>query len=70
MKKYYYTMRCMLHGDATLIAQGIGYNREEHLTQMNTGILKLNRLFGKIQLDPWKIQRGYTADEYDKIDIK
>lgn len=70
MKQYHYTTRCILHGDSVLLAQGIGNERGQYLNQMNTGIIKLNRIFGKAQLEPWKTQRGYVADEYDKVSIK
>jgi len=70
MKPYYYVMRCILHGDAILVAIGQSGDRDVHQTQMNTGILGFRLYNKKFKLEPWAGPRGFIKDDGTKIEIQ
>jgi hypothetical protein len=70
MKPYYYVMRCVIHGDAGLVAIGMSGERDVHMTQMNTGILGFRLHDKKFRLEPWVQQRGFVCDDHYKIELQ
>jgi hypothetical protein len=63
MKPYYYVMRCVIHGDAELVAIGMSGERNVHMTQMNTGVIGFRLYNKKFRLEPWVQQRGFIHDD-------
>jgi hypothetical protein len=59
MNRYYYTMRCINHEDAALIAIGVHYEKEVYLSNVNCGILGFRFENDKIRLEAWAKQSGF-----------
>ena len=71
MKPFYHVMRCVVHGDAVLVAAGITGERGVYTQQVNVGLLGCRAYNGKFRLEPWGWQHGYAkVEDTHKIEIK
>jgi hypothetical protein len=70
MKPYYYVMRCVIHGDAALVAIGMSGERNVYLEQVNTGILGFRLSNKKIRLESWIQQCGFISNEFGRIELQ